>query len=128
MSQEFRMGVGVDIESIDRFRQLDKVKNRNFLDKIYTSHELEYCYTMNNAGPHLAGKFCGKEAVIKALTSIGHPGIHYNEIEITNAEGQAPKVSLLRGNRDVTLHISVSHSRDMAIALAIAIIIPCYLQ
>lgn len=117
----FRLGVGIDVESIDRFSELDKVKNRNFLNKIYTSHELEYCYTMNNAGPRLAGKFCGKEAVIKALTGIGYTGIHYNEIEITNSEDRVPTVSLLKDNRDITLYLSISHSRGIAIAFAIAI-------
>lgn len=114
-------GVGVDIESIERFRDLDKVKNRNFLDKVYTSREIEYCYAMKNTGPHLAEQFCGKEAVIKALTGIGHTGIHYNEIEITKSENNTPMVSFLKDIRDVTLHLSVSHSRDKAIAFAVAI-------
>lgn len=121
MGTEYNLGVGVDIESIDRFTNLDKVKNRNFLEKVYTCHELEYCYAMKNGGPHLAERFCGKEAVIKALTGIGHTGIEYNKIEITYSAVYAPMVSLPIEIKDVTLHLSVAHSGNRAIAFAVAV-------
>ena len=121
MGKERILGVGLDIESIERFGNLDKVKNRNFLNKIYTSRELECCYAKKNPGPHLAEQFCGKEAVIKALKCMGHTSIHYNEIEIMNSEAGGPTVSILKGNRDIILQLSLSHSHDKAVAFVVAI-------
>ena len=38
-------GIGTDIESIDRFRRIDYVKNNSFLNKIFTKNELDYCFS-----------------------------------------------------------------------------------
>jgi len=115
-------GIGVDIESIGRFRKLDPVKNNSFLNKIFTKNELDYCFSKESTAPHLAVRFAAKEAVIKALSSICKVKLHYNEIEIVNNENGAPMVKINNpGLHNLQVHLSLSHCKDKAIAFATAI-------
>jgi len=65
------IGIGTDIENIDRFEKLDIAENNSFLNKIFSKNELEYCFSRKKATPHLAVRFSGKEAIIKALANMG---------------------------------------------------------
>ena len=76
--------LGVDIESISRFNELDRKKNKSFLDKIYSEKELDYCYSHKNYAQHLAVRFAAKEAIFKAFSSCGLDSPFYNKIEILN--------------------------------------------
>jgi holo-[acyl-carrier protein] synthase len=58
-------GIGVDIESIERFVKLDRAKDSRFLAKIFTEKELDYCFKYKSPAEHLAVRYAGKEAVIK---------------------------------------------------------------
>ena len=60
-----RMGLGVDIEDIDRFRKLDLYEDKGFFSKIYTGDEISYCFSKDSPAQHLAVRFAGKEAVVK---------------------------------------------------------------
>lgn len=117
--QEFKnLGVGTDIENIDRFRKLDRDKNGNFLDKIFTKKELDYSFSKAKPYQHLAARYAGKEAVVKALSSIGKQNIDYKDIEILNDDNGIPKVNL-NYNGSLKVHISLSHSNDRALAFAV---------
>ena len=59
---KYNLGIGIDIENVERFNNINKIKNRNFLHKVYTPNELEYCFIKNNFAEKLAIYFCGKEA------------------------------------------------------------------
>ena len=59
------MAVGVDIEDISRFKD----KSEEFIKRIFTDLEQEYCYKFSKPESHFAVRFCAKEAVIKALTA-----------------------------------------------------------
>jgi holo-[acyl-carrier protein] synthase len=111
-------GIGVDIEGIARFRKLDRKRHSAFFSKVFTHKELDYCFSKPDAAQHLAARFAGKEAVIKALSGLGkkHPG--HAKIEIARRKDGAPSVRLpLKG---VRVAISLSHARDAAIAFAVA--------
>lgn len=111
------VNIGVDIENIDRFKTLNLTKDTNFLKKVFTKKELEYCFSKTNPAQHLAARFAGKEAVIKALKTHNKP-IRYNEIEIINRK----KVPLVRikNTKNIKAKISLSHCKEKAIAFAIA--------
>jgi len=61
------VGVGVDIESISRFRKKISESPNIFFSKVFTERELEYCHSKIDPAPHLAARYTGKEAVIKAI-------------------------------------------------------------
>lgn len=90
---------------------------------MYTEAEQAYC---SRRAPQLAGRFAAKEAVSKALGT-GIRRIHWRNIEILPNRAGAPKVTL-RGRAKErfdslglhTMEVSISHSRDNAVAVAIA--------
>ncbi len=110
------MPIGVDIEDISRFEG----KSQDFLDRIYTKSEQEYCFSKQNPSSHLAVRFCAKEAVIKALNSMGinHPRL--NQIEIYHGEHKAPEVRFIEDlGRDLKIQVSLSHDKTKAIAFVV---------
>ena len=121
MSLSNHLGVGVDIESISRFVKVNQTKDHLFLDKIYTDEELNYCFSKKNPAQHLAARFAGKEAVIKALNCMEYPFSDFKKIEISNNEEGVPKVRINQPDfKKINLKISLSHCEDKAIAFVVA--------
>ncbi|KAJ2737625.1 fatty acid synthase alpha subunit Lsd1, partial [Coemansia sp. BCRC 34301] len=58
-------GVGVDIELIADIN----IENETFVERNFTVGEQEYCWSRANPHASFAGKWCAKEAVIKAVSS-----------------------------------------------------------
>jgi holo-[acyl-carrier protein] synthase len=113
--------IGCDIEQISRFA--DKNKDQEFLDLVFSKNEQEYCLSNKNHAQHLAARFCGKEAIIKAFGSAGIEGITYADLEILKSEKGAPDVVVLKKlERPAVVRVSLSHSGDYAMANAIVIL------
>ncbi len=110
-----KMSIGCDVEKISRFD--GKIEDDDFLSKIYTDFEINYCKSRGNISSHLAARFCAKEAVVKALGFLDISGIYYKDIEIFNSDDGCPNVRLLKeGYSDLKISVSLSHSSDMAMA------------
>lgn len=111
------MVVGVDIEDIDRFED----KPQRFFDRIFTEDEQKYCSSKAIPASHFAVRFCAKEAVTKALNSIGinHPQL--NQIEVYHDKNGCPKIRLPGAQEydNLSVDISLSHDRTKAIAFVI---------
>jgi len=115
---------GIDIIEIGRIEKAIARWGKRFLKRIYTESELEFC---RNKSPSLAARFAAKEAVMKLLGT-GRKGICWREIEtlslptgkpVINLYGQAKNKARELGLREI--NISLSHSREYAIALASAV-------
>jgi len=106
--------IGVDIERISRFKNV----NKRFLNKIYTKIELQYCLKRNNPAQQLAARFAGKEAIIKAFYDLGKI-LSFRDIEIVNDKNNIPTVNIPLKNYKTK--ISLSHNKDNAIAFALVI-------
>jgi holo-[acyl-carrier protein] synthase len=121
LEKNFRgLGIGTDIEDISRFEKLTILKDERFFEKIFTPCEVSYCFSKSNPGIHLAARFSGKEAVIKALYSAGLEGLVYSEIEILNDETGMPFVKIHKNDfKAIKIKISLSHSQDKSLAFAI---------
>ncbi|WP_270474251.1 holo-ACP synthase [Clostridium cochlearium] len=118
------IGIGVDIIEINRIKNAIK-RNQKFIDKIFSEEEIKYLKKKDFKYESIAGKFAGKEAVVKALGT-GFRNIKIKDIEITNNELGKPLVELKGGALDmikdyknIRIHLSISHSRDNAIAYSI---------
>ncbi len=115
-------GIGTDIESIDRFRKLNIIDNKLFLNKIFTKKELEHCFSKKMPASCLAARYAGKEAIVKALSSIGKANLNYKRLEIFNNEKGVPIVRINNADSgNLQIHLSLSHCEDKAIAFAIII-------
>lgn len=116
------LGIGVDVDRIDRFRKLDLEKNKIFLNRIYLKEEIAYCYRYKDFGAHLAARFVAKEAIIKALSNFGLKA-GYTDIEVVNSHNGTPKIRL-KGHKFSSFEakISISHSKDCSVAFGLVTI------
>ena len=110
--------VGTDIEEVDRFKNRTLEKDKYFFRHIFTEKELEYCFSEGVAAQHLCARFCGKEAVIKALYALNIQNVYMSDIEILNKENGVPYVKVDK-YQSLYIKISLSHSKKYATATAI---------
>ena len=121
-------GIGVDIIAVSRIRAaLENPRTgTRFRARVFTAAEVAYCSLRRSPYDSYAARFAAKEAAMKALGRGFGEGIAWQEIEVSRADG-APSVSLagealacaqLLGVR--RMHLSLSHSGDLAIAYVIA--------
>lgn len=117
------VGIGIDIVKIDRFSNINLEKDKKFLERLFTQKEIEYCFSRSNPSQHLATRFAGKEAVIKALDlNKKELLIEYKDIEILLNKYKKPFVNIKQekfDSKNIQIHISLSHSEDDGIAFAI---------
>lgn len=115
-----RITVGVDIVSIHRFQEFVHDINHPTLKKIFTRDELDYCFSKDAVEPHLAARFAGKEATIKALYSRDIQDVWYIDIEILNKQNGVPVARLKKDMyKNLKLEISLAHCEDKATAFVV---------
>jgi len=114
--------IGVDIVEIARIEEAVERFGQSFLRRVYTESELKVC---RNKPSRLAGRFAGKEAVMKALGT-GAKGISWREIEILSEPSGKPFVRLYGKAQNkadglglANLAISLSDSREYAVAFVV---------
>lgn len=120
------LGTGIDIIEIARIEELILRHGNHFLKKIYTAEEKDYCQPKALAAQHYAARFAAKEAAMKALGTGWQKGIGFLSIEVFREglgrpslrfHGNALQASLELGVAHI--HLSLSHSREHAIAQVI---------
>lgn len=119
------IGTGVDIVKISRIENIIKNKRDIFYNKIFTSDEIKYIETKNHNTQTISGLFAAKEAISKLLgTGIGK--VNWKDIEIIHNKFSKPCVKLYGEGENMakklginTIHLSISHEKDYAIAFAI---------
>lgn len=118
-----KMGFGVDLEDVGRFRRFSPSRGKRFLERVYTEDERVYCFSKKNSAESLAARFVGKEAVIKALSAAfgKAPVISHSDIEIKRTKFGAPEVFIKgRHYKNLKILVSLSHTKDLACAAALA--------
>ena len=120
------IGCGIDLVKIERIEKIIKKCGDNFIFKIFTSLEKEYCEKKKgNKYQSYAGKFAAKEALLKAL-GLGLREANWKEIEVTNNELGQPIINTSGKLKNIALakgvskyFISISHAKEYAIAQVI---------
>lgn len=114
-------GIGVDIVSIERMRDVVEKWGIKFLHRVFTLTEIAYCYEKKDPYPSLAVRFAAKEAVIKAIGA--EECISLTDIEVSNNGNAKPVITprgkleqLLRQRAICSVHLSLSHDREYGIA------------
>src|SRR4051812_46635414 len=85
-----QIGVGLDIEMVGRFRTPDP--------RLFTAAELALCAASANPIETRAGRWCAKEAVVKAISR--YVMLSPREVEILGDPSGRPVVHLLRAKLD----------------------------
>ena len=107
------MSIGIDIEEIKRFSKL--VKDKKFIDRIFSKEEKKYCFSKRAFIQHFAVRFAGKEAVFKALNS---SKIKITDISFRNSISGKPEV-YIKNKKRKNIEVSFSHSKTTVVAVAI---------
>lgn len=118
------VGIGCDIIEIERIARA--IKRESFIQRVFTAKEAAYCQSRGQqAAASFAARFAAKEAVLKAL-GIGLREGTLQEIAVANDALGKPLVqlsghfaALSRQLGVKNIQISLSHSRDFAVAYVI---------
>jgi holo-[acyl-carrier protein] synthase len=120
------IAIGIDLAEISRLEEKLERKDTRFRDRVFSPTEIAYCEGRASRFSSYAARFAAKEAAMKALGTGWGEGVGWQEIEVVNDEAGAPTLRLsgralerfneLGASR---AHLTLSHSRDMAIAQVI---------
>lgn len=118
------LGLGIDIIEIARIKKSIDRYGDNFLNKVFTENEINYCNSKFNKYQHFAARFATKEAVYKALTSGWKEGLRWKDIEVQNDTSGMPSIKPsgkleMFLSENAQLKVSISHSDNYVTAVAI---------
>lgn len=107
------IGNGIDIIEIKRIEAALK-RRPQLLFRVFTDAERVFFKSRQNSPRTIAGCFAAKEAAVKAVGSGFIKDVHLSWTK----NGQ-PKLTFL-GKEDIEFYVSISHSKDYAVASVIA--------
>lgn len=124
------IGIGHDLTSIER---IDNILNSKagikFLQRILTPLELEYANGLAQLrqAEFVAGRFAAKEAVSKAFGCGISVLLGFQDIEITKLPSGKPQCNVSQAalkrlglrEKNIVIHLSISHERHLASAYVI---------
>jgi holo-[acyl-carrier protein] synthase len=110
------LGTGIDIIEIDRIQKAVERWGDVFLNHVFTPAEIKYAKKFKFPYRYYAGRFAVKEAIFKAM---GIPDLSWQDVTIINDASGKPICHFNKMDFKHHLLISISHSRDYAVASAI---------
>lgn len=110
------LGTGIDIIEISRIKKAVDRWGDDFLKHVFNDEEIRYSKGQKNPYQHYAVRFAAKEAVFKAL---GDPTLTWKDITITHDSHGKPVCRPETEKFSSKILISLSHSKDYAVASAI---------
>ena len=118
-------GHGIDIAEVSRLKKAIE-KSESFKEKVFTQLENDYCESKKSMYQSYAARFAVKEAFLKALGTGWSNGIAWKDIETVNDANGKPTVVLYAKAKELfeslglkEIHVSISHTKDIAIASVI---------
>lgn len=128
-----KITTGIDIIEVERIKKAIEDLDKNFLERIYTEKEIEYCNKFKMAKyEHFAARFAVKEAVFKAISEYisGREDALWKNIEVENIDGGKPVINVEKLQENIKqtannfklkdIDVSISHIKDYAVASAVA--------
>ena len=120
------IAIGIDLVEISRIEEVFARRGQQFSARVFTDGEVSYCESLGAKFASYAARFAAKEAVMKAFGTGWSEGIGWKDIEVVGQPGGAPTIRLHRRALDrmreigaTTVHLSLTHSCDFAIAQVI---------
>ncbi|HYA36317.1 MAG TPA: holo-ACP synthase [Candidatus Binataceae bacterium] len=124
------LGTGIDVIEVARIeRALTRPHTgERFRRRVYTEGEVRYCESRGMPRyQSYAARFAAKEAAMKAMGTGWNRNVGWNEIEVARERGRAPTIvvhgktaEFARRKGIARFHLSITHTRDEAIAHVIA--------
>lgn len=115
------VGIGNDIIEVIRIKKAIE-KSENFKKRVFTENEINYIESKKDKYQSYAGRFAAKEAFSKAMGT-GVRKFNLTDIEIINDELGRPDIvlkgKLIEKCRANEIHLSISHTREYAMATVV---------
>jgi len=121
------IGVGVDIVNNNRLKKL--IKNKKFVERIFSKNETEYSEKIRNKLNYFSKRFAAKEAFSKATGFGISKNLHFKDIEISRDKRGKPIISLNKSSilylkkkfkvRGFKTNLSLSDEKNYSIAYVI---------
>lgn len=119
------LGTGTEIVECVRISTMIETHGEQFLERVYTSNEIEYSLHTANANQHFAKRWAAKEATMKAM-KCRNQGVRWTDIEIV-VTNDGPVIQL-SGAAEIwadqvgieKLHVSLGACRTHATAYVLA--------
>lgn len=115
-------GIGIDIVEKKRISDILGIYGDRFAKKILCEDELVEFSKRKNDLDWIAGRFSAKEAASKALGTGMSQGIWFKDFCVKSSCGKPVLVLKKRAKKKAgkgKIHISISHERQHAVALAV---------
>ena len=103
------VGMGIDMEEVERVRAAIERQGRRFLERIYTENERAYCERFKDKYERYAGRFAAKEAAMKALGTGWSRGVRWADIEVVRPQGGRPTLALRGEAGRIADRLGVKH-------------------
>lgn len=117
------IGVGIDIEDVERIEQVIARWGDRFTTRIFSEHERTYCEKRPRPAQHYAARFAAKEAFGKAIGTGWAQSFRWRDVEVRHSESGQPFLRL-HGDLDarygsLNVRLSLSHTRTHVTAIII---------
>jgi holo-[acyl-carrier protein] synthase len=119
---------GIDLVDFPRIESMIERHGERFLNRVFTQREQSDAEAAYNRIEKLAGRFAGKEAVMKLLGTGWRGKIAWTDIEIVNSAMGQPVVEISGEVRRIAeasgigrITMSITHTANFAIASAVAL-------
>lgn len=115
--------LGVDIIETKRIKKAIQKWGNRFKKRVFSTSEVSYCDEKSFPEIFFAGRFCAKEAAMKALGTGLSQGVVWKDFEVIKTRSGKPelkisdKIQKRIGKGKII--ISLSHTHDYAIAVAL---------
>lgn len=120
------VSTGLDIELVERFKNMNCDIKKAVLKHIFTKEERDYALSRSNPDQHLCVRFAAKEATCKALSQLGMVCFPNKEIAITNDDFGRPSLTISKiidknslNHMSFKALVSLTHTEIAAAAIVI---------
>jgi len=122
------IGVGTHIVECVRIARLIERHGEQFLHRVYSLKEIQYCQTCSASLQQFAAHWAAKEAVLKSLGMRRFRGLQWRDIEIQPISAGQFRVRCHGGMKEMVadlgvdkILVSLAHSRNYATAVAVSL-------
>ncbi len=119
-------GIGIDIISPERFEATMAKLGDDFLNRVFTPEEIEYCKPKKRAQQHYAARFAAKEAAFKAFGTGLRGELTWHDVEVKHDELGAVYIelqgyasTLAEGMGIRYIHLSIAHDQGYGAAVVV---------
>ena len=119
-------GIGIDLVENERIEKIITKWGQNFLQRVFSEEEINYCGRHIQASIHYGARFAAKEAFLKALGIGIGMGVKLREIEVVHDDQGKPDLSLRDGaqlqieqKQIKKIHLSLTHTKKYSTAIVL---------